>query len=83
MMFYLLYYMLENNNIDNTVFRDFFIKNSEKIVNHMVETLTYFISFEETYMVERDTLLVSIVIIKLIHYLFFIIHDKLISILEK
>jgi len=55
-MFHLLYYMLESDKINRLVFRDFIIREADKIVNEMVNTLTYFISFEETYMVERDSL---------------------------
>jgi hypothetical protein len=57
-MFHLLYYMLESEKVDTKIFRDFFITNSDAICSHMVETLNYFISFEETYVVERDTLVV-------------------------
>lgn len=59
-MFHLLYYMLESEKVDTKVFRDFFLTNSETISNHMVETLNFFISFEETYVVERDSLVVRL-----------------------
>lgn len=58
-MFHVLFYMLESEKADKAVFKDFFTKNSDLITQTMLETLNYYMSMEETYLVERDTLVVS------------------------
>ena len=54
--------MLESEKVNKSFFKEFFLNNHQTIFDHMVETLTYFFPLEETYMVERDSLVVSILL---------------------
>lgn len=51
--------MLEGDKVDKQLFREFFLGNMVQIMSTLVRTLNYFMSIEETYLVERDTLVVS------------------------
>jgi len=58
-MFHLVFFMMESEKVDKSIFKAFITENAQKLINHMVETLSYFINFEETYIVERESLAVS------------------------
>lgn len=62
-MFHMLFCMLEGDRVDKQLFREFFLSNMVQIMSSLVKTLNYFMSIEETYLVERDTLVVSIIIL--------------------
>lgn len=50
--------MLEGEKVDKQVFRIFFRNNMKPITHSLMTTLNYFMKFDETYLVERDTLVV-------------------------
>ena len=58
-MFHILFYMFDSDKVDMNIFRSFFLNNSKEIMANLIETINYFIPIEETYLVERDTLVVS------------------------
>ncbi len=58
-MFHVLFFMIESDKVSKEVFKEFFLENNTKIMENLINTLNYFMSIEETYLVERDTLVVS------------------------
>jgi len=62
-MFHVLFFMIESEKVSKEVFKEFFLENNLLIMENLINTLNYFMSIEETYLVERDTLVVSYIIL--------------------
>ena len=63
-MFHILNSILDNEDIDKTIFKNFLADNGEYITNFMVKTLESYYEFTETYIVERESLVVSFSLFK-------------------